>query len=311
MGRSRKYIPAFLFFLFPLYSLSAVSSQKVSELFPSLLLCQGGRNSLAHIQGIKADWEYLADGPILDAQPQAKGRYLVVGGNSKVFLIRPTIRGYRKVWDWSLVEGVQVVSAVAVDWDLKGNPSLILAADSSQNRIFLSEAKSQGVKIRWEYKLPATPLSVRLCPDSGNFLVTLSDSTIEEIFYQKDQVVWAVGKEEGLQKARDAARGSEGWTFVADGAGGMVYCFDHEKKALWKTRLPFIPACDDLTVSPYRKNGKKLLLVTAHAGSKNILYLLSVESGKLLGWEDSPGKANAALLRAVPDMPPSRRPGGQ
>src|SRR6185295_18101066 len=119
--------------------------------------------------------------------------------------------------------------------------ALVLAADSKNQRLFLADPQSKSIKIRWEYKLPAPPLSVRVCPDSNNIFTVLKDSTILEILYQEDKVVWSLGKEQGLHDVRDAVRGPWGNTYVAEGSEGLILCFDPLKKLVWKTHFPFAP----------------------------------------------------------------------
>ncbi|HEY5038664.1 MAG TPA: hypothetical protein VIJ93_06280, partial [bacterium] len=202
-------------------------------------------------------------------------------------------------------------SAVAVDWSPNGEPSLILAADTQNQKLFLAEAKSNGVKIRWEYKLPAPPRTVHVCPDTGNFLVTLQDSTVEEIFFQEDKVAWSLGKENGLKDVRDAVRNPWAQTFVADASGGLILCFDPGKNILWKTRLPFTGdhAFEEMALSLYKKNGKRMVMASVHLspgggpGARDILYLLNAETGKVIAWSDRPEKGDyPALLKAVPDI---------
>jgi len=264
---------------------------------------------IAHVARGKIDWDYTLDGPLKDIQPQPlSGRYLVTGGPRQVCLIRKVWKGCRVLWDWGKLEGVSVQSAVAADWDLQGNPTLILAADAQNQRLFLAEAKSKGIKIRWDYKLPAQPLRVHLCTDSGNFLVTLKDSTVEEIYFQEDKVVWQAGKEDGLKDAVDAVRDPWANTYVADAAGGDVLCLTPQKQTTWKTHLPFAPgAFQDMALSLFRKNGKRLLLVSVHFSGKgevaqDVLYILNPETGKVLSWSDRLEKGGyPAFFKVVPD----------
>jgi hypothetical protein len=282
---------------------------KSGSLFPHLLLCDKAKNRILHVARGKVTWDYSLDGPLLDVQPQPLvERYLVTGGTQKVFLLRKVWKGCRVIWDWSQMEGVSIPSAVAVDWDPKGEPDLILAADAAGDRIFLADAKSKNVKVRWEYKLPAAPLRVRVCPDSNNFLVLLKDSTVEEIQYQEDKVVWSLGPEAGLKGVCDAVRGPWGHTYVAETSTGDVACFDHLKNPVWRLHLPFAPAhsFQNASLSLYKKKGKRTLMVAAHweeVGGRNVIYLLNAETGKVMEWSDRSGKSGyPPLLMAVPDL---------
>ncbi len=287
-------------------------SPTVKLSLPSLLVC-GQHETLYHVKKYKIDWEFSAEGKILDVQPQPLScRFLVVGGPRKVFLLRKVDRGCRIVWDWSRLEGVDIACAAAADWDLEGLPTLVLAGDTRKNRLFLAEARSFGSKMRWEYKLPAAPRSVRICPDSGNFLVTLADSTVEEVYFQEDKTVWSLGKEDGLEDARDAVRGPEGYTFVADASDGSILCFNPGKKLLWRSHLPFTlsnGSLDRIFLSLYKKNGRRTVMVSVHfegdaPGAKDMVFLLNAESGRLMAWSDHLERgAFPPFIKVVPDTP--------
>ena len=237
-------------------------SPKPKSFFPPLLLCEKNKNILARDLHGKTDWEYPLEGRLLDIQPQPSGLYLVTGGKQKVFLLRKVWKGFRVLWDWSQLDGIDVESAVAADWGLDGNPSLVLAADVKNQRIFLAEAKSKGIKIRWEYKLSSTPLAVHVCPDSGNFLVVLKDSQIQEIEFQEDKLAWSLGKENGLHDVRDAVRDPWAHTYVADAWEKGILCFDADKNLVWKTKLPFIGSngVENMSLALFKKSGKRILM---------------------------------------------------
>jgi hypothetical protein len=257
--------------------------------FPSLLLCEKSKNSIAHVVHNKVDWSYELDGPLKDVQPQPDGSMLVVGGTKQVSLVRRVWKSFQVVWDWGKVDTGVIESAAAADWDLHGYPTLIVAADSKTPRLFLAEARSNGVKIRWEYKLPIAPRIVHLCPDSGNFLVVLKDSTAKEIYFQEDKEIWSLGKADGFKDIRDVARDPWARTYVADAAKGSITCLDPHKKPVWETHLPFAPsAFQDMALSLFRKNNKRLLLVSVHftGAGGNVVYLLNTETGKVLEWNN-------------------------
>jgi hypothetical protein len=210
--------------------------------FPTVVLCGKKHNTIFHIRHNKIDWDYTLDGPVKDIQPlPLPGAYLVTGGTQQVFLLKKIWKGCHVEWDWSGLSGIAVESALVADWDEKDNPSLILAADSLNQRLFLADAKSRDPKIRWDYKLPAPPLRIHICTDTGNFLVVLKDSTVVEVFFQEDKIGWKLGKEDGLEDVRDAVRDPWANTYVADAASGDVLCFGPQKQLKWKTHLPFAP----------------------------------------------------------------------
>jgi hypothetical protein len=294
-------------FAFGVNGVSARSKKSIPA-FPSMVLCTQ-KGHVAHAVQNKIDWEYDGDGTAVEVQPQlAPGRVLVTGGSRQVHLMRKVDSGFRVIWDWSGLEGVSIVSAVAADWDLKGEPSLILGADVLGKRLILAEAKSTGVKIRWQFQLTDTPLKVRLCPDSGNFLVLLDNGSIEEIQYQEDKLVWEWDSSQGASRLLDALRGPQGDTFGVQ-ADGTVLCVKPDKTIAWKSILPFQTAGRKLvqsSLSLFKKYGRHWLMVSAHdlkgPGATDILYVLDLESGKVAAISDHLGKeVYPPLISAVPD----------
>jgi hypothetical protein len=292
----------FLFVVLPL-SLQAASSPVIPV--TSLLLCEKNKNSIDHVVHNKVDWSYVLDGPLKDVQPQPDGTFLVAGGTKQVSLFRRVWKTNQVIWDWGQVDTGVIESAAVADWDADGHPTLIVAADSKNPRLFLAEARSHGVKIRWEYKLPSAPRTVHLCPDNGNFLVVLKDSTVKEIYFQEDKEVWSLGKADGFQNIRDAVRGPWAHTYVADAGKGSVTCLDPRHKKLWETHLPFAPgAFEDMSLSLFRKNGKRMLLAAVHFSNGNVLYLLNPETGKVVEWHDRLEKGfYPNFFKAIPAQP--------
>jgi hypothetical protein len=277
---------------------------------PDLVLCGKKHDSLFHIRKNQLDWEWPLDGPVRDVQPQpAYEHYLVTGGSGKVSLVRRVWKGCKVFWDWEDMEGVSIVSAVVADWDERDNPTLVLAADAAAPRLLLGEAKGHEPKIRWEFKLPAVPLRVHLCTDTGNFLVVLADSTVEEVLFQEDKVVMTLGKAEGLQRALDAVRDPWANTYVADAASGDIVCFGPKRQVLWKTHLPFAPDRPEaMALSLYRKAGKRLLMASVHFSGGNsitaqdVVYALNTETGGVLAWSDKTEKGGyPSFTKAAPD----------
>ena len=307
VGQVCGFIGVYLFF-----AVSVVSAQTEPPKapLPSLLICGKKQNTLTHVTRGKVDWECEWDGPVLDVQPQpVPDRYLVTGGVNQVSLIRKVWKGCRTLWDWGKLEGILVKSAVVADWDTNGNPTLVLAADILGPRLFLADAKTHSSKIRWEYKLPAEPLRVHLCPDTGNFLVVLKDSSVQEIFFQEDKVVWTTGKEEGFKDIKDAVRDPWARTYIADAAEGSLFCLDPSRNLAWKTHLPFASgACEDMALSIFKKKGKRMVMASVHFTgdgkvAQDVIYLLSCETGNVLAWSDRLEKGGyPSFTKAVPDL---------
>ncbi len=266
---------------------------KASIPLPSLLLCESGKAAIAHVVHNQVDWTYDLDGPLKDVQPEPDDTFLVAGGTKQVSLVKRVWKSFRVIWDWGKVNTGTIESAAAADWDTNGHPTLVVAADSKNPRLFLAEARSNGVKIRWEYKLPVAPRLVHLCPDSGNFLVILKDSTVKEIYFQEDKEVWSLGKADGFKDIRDLVRDPWARTYVADAAKGSITCLDPHKKTLWETHLPLAPgAFQDMALSLFRKHNKRLLLASVHFADNrgDVVYLLNTETGKVLQWSDRTAK---------------------
>jgi hypothetical protein len=299
----------FCLFVFSQPLIAQTKTLAVKSLLPDLILCGKKHNSLFHIRRGKMNWDCPFDGPLKDVQPQPQaGTYLVTGASQQVALIEKIWKGCKTIWDWTDLDGIAVESAVVADWDEKDNPTLILAADSLNQRLFLADAKSKNSQIRWVYKLPAPPRRVHLCTESGNFLVTLKDSTVEEVFFQEDKVVMTLGKADGLMDARDAVRDPWANTYVADAAQGDILSFGPKKQLNWKTHLPFAPGpIGEMSLALFRKEHKRLVMAAVHFTGKedvshNVVYILNSETGKVLAWNDHDEKGGyPAFSKAVPD----------
>ena len=307
--KSTPFLLSTLFFFLSVVGSSA-QEKNAKAFMPDLVLCGKKHDSLFHIRKNNLDWEWPLDGPVRDIQPQpAYENYLVTGGSLKVSLLRKVWKGCKAFWDWKDMEGVSIVSAVVADWDEKDRATLVLAADAAKPRLFLAEAKGHDPKVRWEFKLPAPPLRVHLCTDTGNFLVVLADSTVEEVLFQEDKVVMTLGKAEGLQRPLDAVRDPWADTYVANGGSGNILCFGPKRKVRWKTHLPFAPGKpEDMALSLYRKAGKRLLMASVHFSGANsttaqdVIYVLNTETGGVLAWSDKTEKGGyPSFTKAVPD----------
>jgi hypothetical protein len=277
--------------------------------FPTLILCGKKHNTIFRVRHGKVDWDFTLDGSLKDIQPMPRYEdYLVTGGSQHVALLRRVLNGFKAVWSWKKFTDIKIESAVVADWDEKDNPTLILAADSLNQRLFLADAKSKDPKIRWEFKLQGPPRRVHLCTDNGNFLVILQDSTVEEILFQEDKVVWQMGKESGLKDIRDAVRDPWANTYLADAAGGDVVCLGPQKQLIWKTHLPIAPgAFEEMSLALLQQNHKRMIMAAVRFSGKgpqnrNVVYLLNSETGKVTDWNDHDDKGGyPAFIKAVPD----------
>ncbi len=283
---------------------------KKVPIFPSLVLCTQ-KGHVAHVAQGRIDWEYDGESQAKEIQPQpAEGRILMVGGPRQVFLIRKVESGVRVVWDWSNLKGVSIVSAVGADWDLKGEPSLILGADTLGKRLVLAEAKSTGTKLRWEYALPSSPLKVKVCPDDGNFLVLLESGAIEEIQFQEDKMVWQWAPPPDAPPALNLLRGPDGNTYILQ-SNGEVLSVHNDQTVDWKVRLPYQDEkrkASAGSLSLYKNRGRLWLIVSIHdglgPGATDLLYLLNAETGKVMDCRDHLGKdAYPPLVSAQPSEP--------
>jgi hypothetical protein len=268
---------------------------------PDRLLCEANPNRLELVSSSgKGGWTYAEGGPYLDAQSQPSGDWLITGGPGKVFLLHHTMgkKPWVSSWDWSKFPLDPPVSAVAVDWDLNGKPTLVLAADAVKKRIFLADAKGERTKIRWEFPLPEAPRSVRVCPDSGNFLVTLP-SQVEEVDFKQAKVIWNLA----LPQAEDAARSPDSNSYVID-AQGQVFAYDVDQTLLWKTALdPEADQWKNMSLSLFNTSAVEDIRVLVSGlsrgrqGRQSRMWILNSKNGKILSWEKAPG---GALTRAVP-----------
>jgi hypothetical protein len=273
---------------------------------PPLLLCDGteGLSRLSLKEGGPA--VLWPGGEVRDVQPQGDGSYLVTGGSGIVTCLRRDGRGdVRVLWDWSEMNLPCLVNAVAAERGWKGEPALVLASDCTLNRLLLAEARSRAPKIRWEFKLPAAPQRVSLCPDTGNFLVTMRVRTegmgappqVAEIDYRQDRVGWSLDDKNGIVAAQDAVRTPSGHTLVVAGCRAALYCFDKAKNLLWES--PLAPTADaSHTLFLARVGGKPLLWVCARpkapvpaAGKRSSrprrptgCYLVDPERGRVLAF---------------------------
>lgn len=244
---------------------------------PSLLVCDG-TDGLSRLDLKEGEPKVLwAGSEVRDAQPQGDGSFLVTGGPAGLACLRRDPKeGWKAAWTWEQMNLPCLVNAVAVEWEWKGQPSLILASDCTLNRLVLGEARTQAPKIRWEFRLPAPPQRVSVCPDSGNFLVTLKargagmgePPQVAEVFFREDRVGWYLDSKNGITRTQDAVRTPDGHTLVVAGKRATLYCFDIAKNLLWQKPLAATPDAHHV-LSLAKRGGKTFLLVNARPMSSS------------------------------------------
>lgn len=280
-------------------SAKALKPKAVSRL-PERLLCgeKPGRVELLSDRG-RMEWTFPVQGAVLDAQSQPSGDWLVTGGEGKVFLLHHTMgkRPWVSDWDWKALDVAPPVSAVAVDWDLDGRPTLVLAADAVKNRIFLAEAKGGQPKIRWEFPVGQPPRSVRVCPDSGNFLVTLG-SQVDEVDFRQGKIIWTLK----APQAVDAARSPDSDTYVID-ALGRVSAYDPDQTLLWRTDLdPQAKEWKNTTLSLFQVREEIRILASGadqtRQGWEGRTWVLDSNNGKILASDPMA----PTVVRVVPGL---------
>jgi hypothetical protein len=295
----------FIFLLVPNFLAAKPRHSTPSSFFPDRLLCEQNPNRLSLVSGQgKGEWTFPLDGPVFDAQSEPSGDWLVAGGKGKVFFLHHTLgkKPWISAWDWTTLDTDPPVSAVAVDWDLNGRPTLVLAADPVKKRIFLADAKGEAPKIRWEFALPAPPRGARVCPDSGNFLVTM-DTLIQEVDFQQAKVIWTLP----VELARDAARSPDSDTYVVDDRG-RVSAYDVDQHLLWQTFLePSASQWKNTTLSLFEVREDIRILVSGSAqtrrGRESQVWVLDSKNGKMLAQADAkPNDPFAAIVRAAPQI---------
>jgi len=263
-----------------------------------------------------------SEGEVRDVQPQKDGSFILTGGPGIVSGVRRTSEGvYRTLWTWEEMNLPCLVNAVGADWGWKGEPALILASDCTLNRLILGEARTRSPKIRWEFKLPAAPQRASLCPDTGNFLVTMRVNTVgmgappqvAEVNFREDRVDWFLDAKNGLVKTQDAVRMPSGRTLVVAGKKATLYCFDRGKNLQWEKPLAataeawhalslvksgqrtllWISAVPD-TQAPSNRKGK------SRSRRPSGAYLVDPDQGRILAFRRSLTEGPAPL-NAVPE----------
>jgi len=127
---------------------------------------------------------------------------------------------------------------------------------------------------------------------------------VEEILFQEDKIVWAIGKINRFKNIQDAIRDPWARTYVADAGSGSIICLEPGQSRAWETHLPFAPdSFQEMSLSLLRQGDRRMILASVRfSGGQNILYLLNCETGKVVAWKDRLEKGPyPSFLKAVPD----------
>jgi hypothetical protein len=238
-------------------------------------------------------WAWMAPAELRSVEVQPDGRLLFAGGPFGVMALKEVKGLYQVEWDWESL-GLQagdIAYAVAAERDPYGRPNLILAAQPDKKRVFLAEARSRQVKIRWQYALSLPPRVVRLCPDTGVFLVLSSAEVggapwrLEEVDFRQDKTVWGFGDGQGSLRPLDALRLKNGWTLLSDAASGRLAAFDRGGKMVWVQTLATAPALPlrQCPIALERRGTRGSVLVApTGADGKTQWVRVATETGKVL-----------------------------
>jgi hypothetical protein len=260
----------------------------------------------------------------LELQPD--GSLLVSGGPQGVCLLRFTKGDWREAWNWKTLGfgSGDITSAVAADRDPDGRVSLVLAAQPGKNRIFLAEARSHQVKVRWEFRTDLPPRRAGICPDTKNFWVLSGEAAeggawrLEEVEFKKEKVVWALDITAAAMQPYDVLWSREGKILISDPATASVAAFDRKQTRLWQSApLGAAPVSFFPLSWAGRQKGAGCLVSYAGGptGSPNRVVVLDAESGDETGFVESLSRKGQASdlpaftgLAAWPVKKSSRQP---
>jgi len=245
-------------------------------------------------------WTWASTADLFSVEAEPNGTLLFAGGPFGVFLLKEELGVWQEAWTWETLgfKPGDITSAVAAERDPYGRVNLVLAAEPGKSRIFLAEARSHQVKIRWEHICTLPPHLARVCPDTGNFLVLSGPRTqagawsLEEVDFRQDKTVWSLPASCGVVEPYDALRLRSGWTVVSDLSTGSVSAFDAAGRKKWGRALVStvhgpLAACP--LAMEKTKSGTSLLVVPSGASCKALLYRLDAATGEVIGrWAAAP-----------------------
>jgi hypothetical protein len=255
-------------------------------------------------------WAWKSAGTLYGVEAEPDGTLLFAGGPFGVFMLKDEMGVWQEAWNWETLGFRQgdIASAVAAERDPYGRVGLILAAEPGKSRIFLAEARSHQVKIRWEFPCALPPRRARICPDSGNFLVLSGNAAqpgpwrLEEVDFREEKIVWSLASSSGVRQPFDAVRLASGWTVVSDLSTGRVSAFDAASHKKWErtvanTTYGSLAACP--LAFEKNKTGSFILAKPSIPGGKAQLFRLDAATGETVAhWATAPMNGMEAPIPA-------------
>ena len=316
MNRPSRHLPG-IFYLLAAFSAFCVNPQK-SFASPALPDIYGVHGMDAFRLSVDKGWNWTAPANLLDVEVEPDGSVLFAGGAAGAFLLKESQGAWREAWNWETLglKPGDLVSLTAAERDPYGRANLILAAEPAKSRIFLAEARSHQVKIRWEYRTALPPRQVEVCPDNGRFLVLSGDGKtggawkLEEVDFRLEKPAWFLKPPSSLTSPAAAVRTTSGWTVVSDVGTGHVMAFNRSSAVMWERALVegALSACP----LALEKNRGRTCILAAATGmdGKTVLYRLDAAQGTILGRWDSRLKDGVAcplpVLDALSPLPMTR-----
>lgn len=245
-------------------------------------------------------WAWNSTGTLYGVEAEPDGTLLFAGGPFGVFMLKDEMGVWQEAWNWETLGFRQgdIASVVAAERDPYGRVGLVLAAEPGKSRIFLAEARSHQVKIRWEFPCALPPRRARICRDTGNFLVLSGNAAqpgpwrLEEVDFREEKIVWSLASSSGVKQPFDAVRLASGWTVVSDLSTGRVSAFDAASHKKWErtvanTTYGFLAACP--LAFEKNKSGSFILAEPSIPGGKAQLFRLNAVTGETVGhWATAP-----------------------
>ena len=245
-------------------------------------------------------WAWNSTGTLYGVEAEPDGTLLFAGGPFGVFMLKDEMGVWKEAWNWETLGFRQgdIASAVAAERDPYGRVGLVLAVEPGKSRIFLAEARSHQVKIRWEFPCALPPRRASICRDTGNFLVLSGDAAqpgpwrLEEVDFQGEKIVWSLAPSSGVRQPFDAIRLSSGWTVVSDLSTGRVSAFDAASHPKWE-RIVANTTYGSLAACPLAfekdKSGSFILAEPSIPGGKAQMFRLNAVTGETVGhWAAAP-----------------------
>jgi hypothetical protein len=188
-------------------------------------------------------WEQPLPGAASSLESEPDGSILVSGVSQGVGLLAFSKGDWKEIWNWQALGfgPGDIASAVAADKDPNGRVSLVLAAQPGKNRIFLAEARSHQVKVRWEFRTDLPPRRAGVCPDTKNFWVLSAEPAeggawrLDEVDFKNEKVVWSLDITAATMRPYDVLWTPEGKILISDPSTASVAAFDRKQTRLWQS----------------------------------------------------------------------------